>query len=417
MRQTILSTSILKKNTILNFDVEDITNQQVLELHGYLATTYKGYYTDDSTMGYELQFYNQEEVPEYLNRFNIDCLLEADFKTEYMGFSMKSHSDFKEEELGFDLYEAKGNINLASFAYLQAGKIIYNWGKGYAFNSVGFVNPQKDPADPEAINNGLISFDLELTKSFSSDFFRTIALSTIIIPAVEDIENFADITYTDFAGKLYLLLGNLDLDIMGYYSQDKPIKAGADLAVNILENLELHGEFAYSWQGLKESFVDNTFETEETDDYSFLVGSNLLTPWDMSITAEYYYNRFGLSRDEYLDFMNLIQERIETENPNLINTTKRDYLAKLNSTGLMQKYLYFRVLQPEPFNLVYFNPALSLLWNIDDNSLFFSLPLSWKPVNNFEIVLQPNLMWGRENTEFGERSQSFRVDLKMSFHY
>jgi hypothetical protein len=391
--------------------------EDTLALHGYLSGRYSGLYGKKDTTGYKLQFYGEDNIPSFLSQYAVNFFLLGDFSTKHMGLHVKTHINFSDLEIGFDLYEARGSINFSYRAYLQMGKIIYNWGKGYVFNPVGFVNPEKDPEDPEAINEGLLSVNLELIKSFSSNFFKTTALSTVLILPYPEIGQSYDFRNTDFALKAYFLLWNIDIDLMGYLSRENPMRVGADFAFNIIENIEFHGEFAYSWNVPKETFASSNPVTEDKNNLSCLTGFRFLTPWNMTIIIEYYYNGFGLKKNQYKDFISYLGHQIDTDMSSLIGQIKKQYMGKLNKPGMTRHYLYLKIIQQEPFHWVYFNIGIAMLWNLEDMSLSLSLPLSYKPVANFEVALKPSLFVGRKKTEFGSRTNFFRLDLELYFHY
>ncbi len=49
----------------------------------------------------------------------------------------------------------------------------------------------------------------------------------------------------NFAGKLYLLLYDTDIDLMAMTGESKTNRVGMDFSRNITTNLEIHGEFAF----------------------------------------------------------------------------------------------------------------------------------------------------------------------------
>jgi hypothetical protein len=60
------------------------------------------------------------------------------------------------------------------------GKKAYAWGKGYAFNPVGYVNPTKDSENPDLAQAGLTSLAVDYTKSFESGALSTLGVTFIL---------------------------------------------------------------------------------------------------------------------------------------------------------------------------------------------------------------------------------------------
>ena len=153
-----------------DFDISEVESDNKLIITGYLSTHYTAMLMDEDSLTYKLQFFGvdvDDDFSEYLSKFNLDFYLDTEYITKYMGFHMKSHSNFEELQPSFDIYEVYGNINFGIISHIKIGKIIYNWGKGYAFNTVGFANPVKNPEDPQVPDHGLLSLDFEIIKSFT----------------------------------------------------------------------------------------------------------------------------------------------------------------------------------------------------------------------------------------------------------
>ena len=53
-----------------------------------------------------------------------------------------------------------------------------------------------------------------------------------------------------------------------------------------------------------------------------------------------------------------------------------------------QHYLYLRASQPEPFDILYFTPALTWIFNVSDRSFSFTPELLYSPITNLELGLR-----------------------------
>ena len=387
-----------------------------LEWGGNLDERYFVLHSDQNSPLYQLQFFDEEEPSDYFSQYRLELYLDADYQTKDIGFHLKIHSTYyNDSDASFDLLEAYGNVNLSLSSYIQAGKRMYSWGKGYAFNPVGYVNPFKDPENPELAQAGILSIGYEKIKSFDSDFLKTVAITAIIIPPDEVLNSrYADIENTEFAAKLYSLLWDIDVDIMGRYSREETSSIGTDFATNIRENIEVHGELSHFRNTPRNTIADGSLYTTEEDGYSYLLGLRYLNQWQTTIIAEYYHNGAGLTNDEYRNYMNFLESSIMIREIEQALGYNRTYFR---SSNLMQDYLYLKATQPEPFGLLYFIPSIFSIYNLNDNSFMLAAILTYKPFTNFEFTFWPTFLVGDKYTEFGGRQFQQKYELRMKVHF
>ncbi|OGS20990.1 MAG: hypothetical protein A3J83_06025 [Elusimicrobia bacterium RIFOXYA2_FULL_40_6] len=295
--------------------------------------------------------------------YKMDFYLNGDYQPGDAGVHFKTNSEYSSDsQANFNLYELYGNLNLSMNSSMLLGKKTYNWGKGYAFNPVGYVNPAKDPENPEQLQAGIFSASYEYSKSFQAGLAQNASFDLIVIPSVETIDNkISGIKNTDIAGKLYLLFLDTDIDFMQYCSKISPSKSGFDFSRNILSSLEMHGEFS------------------RVEGSSYLFGIRWLNEWNITTILEYYHNDAGLK--------------------------------------LMQDYLYLKMSWPEPFNWVYFTPSIYTVINTSDRSSIIGIPLSYKPITNFEFILWPSFLIGRQDTEFGSKQYENKLNFWTRFYF
>lgn len=393
-----------------SFEIPEEDKEEKLEWSGNLDGKYTLFHSRQSSPFYGLQFFNQDNPSEYLTQYRLELYFDADYQTKDIGFHLKTHSTYYDDsETNFELNEGYGNINLSLSSFVQFGKKAYNWGKGYAFNPVGYVNPTKDPENPELAQAGLLSMNFETIKSFNSDVLKTIAFTGIIIPPNEDInDRYAEIEGTDTAMKTYFLLGDIDIDIMGYYSELDTNQIGADFAANLRENIEIHGELSYFNDNPKNTIVENDVSTAFENGRSYLLGIRYLNRWDTTIILEYYHNDIGLTEKEYEDYVNYLLDSIDSGTETQALSDSQTYFK---DKTLMQDYLYLKITQPEPFEWLYFTPSLSTIYNLNDNSLSLAVQMSYKPYTNFELILWPTFTIGKEGTEFGDKQNQEKTEL------
>ncbi len=83
----------------------------------------------------------------------------------------------------------------------------------------------------------------------------------------------------------------------------------------------------------------------------------------------------------------------------------------------MRNYLYAQVSQKEPFHILYFTPSLMTMINLDDHSFQITPVLPYTGVKNFEFRLRYFALVGGSGTEFGEKPNSSRVELRVRYYF
>ncbi|MBN1300694.1 MAG: hypothetical protein JW995_05720 [Melioribacteraceae bacterium] len=385
--------------------------EAALEWSGNLDVKYLLLNMNRESAMYKLQFGNS--VVSSFSQYRLEPYLNAEYRTGDIGFYLKTHgSYYNDEEAGFDLFEAYANYNLSFNAFVQAGKRVYNWGKGYAFNPVGFVNPLKDPENPELAKAGLLSANIEYIKSFSSDALQSLALQLIIIPPEELINSrYGEARNTDFAFRSYFLLWDTDIDLMMYYSRVNPQRFGIDFSRNITENFEIHGELSYNKSVTQYSIENSILKSAVINNYSCLFGVRYLGKTNTTVIAEYYYNGAGLTGRESDAYNLFLADGFASGSSETIKQTLAVNQLYFRNSTLMREYLYVKIIQPEPFDWLYFTPSVFTIYNLNDNSFQVSVSLSYKPVTNIEFLLWPSFLFGDNDSEFGSRQVKQKTEF------
>jgi hypothetical protein len=96
--------------------------------------------------------------------------------------------------------------------------------------------------------------------------------------------------------------------------------------------------------------------------------------------------------------------------------------ASLASTGYARPnpgrdYLYLRVSQKEPFDILYFTPALTVIANANDRSTSVAPELLYTGINDVELRLRAFFLNGGAGTEFGERQISKRIEFQARLYF
>ena len=83
----------------------------------------------------------------------------------------------------------------------------------------------------------------------------------------------------------------------------------------------------------------------------------------------------------------------------------------------MEDYLYLRLSQKEPFDILYFTPALTTMVNLNDHSYSITPELLYTGVTNLELRLRAGFSRGSQDSEFGEKPNDYRIEFRMGYYF
>ncbi len=389
--------------------------EKKLEWSGNFDVKYKLFNMDQNSSQYKLQFLKELPSSSLLSQYSLEPYLNAEYRTGDLGFVLKTHGLYYNDSTArFDLFEAYSSFSPSFNTSLLAGKKVYSWGKGYAFNPVGFVNPLKDPENPDLEKAGLLSANIEYIKSFSSEVLQNFSFIAILIPSIDVTgTQFGETKNTDVALKTSILLWDTDIDMLAYYSEIKPKRFGLDFARNIQDNIEIHGELSYNQNVERFTILNNSLRSEFIDMYSYLFGIRYLDASNTTIIVEYYHNGSGLSKDEYTNYNEFINNGANSLSEIIKQQTLGISQTYFKGQTLMRDYLYVKASSPEPFDWLYFTPSIYTIYNLSDNSFLLSFQMSYKPVTNTEFIFWTTLFAGDDTTEYGGKQVKERIELWM----
>ncbi|MBN1596271.1 hypothetical protein JW933_10125 [candidate division FCPU426 bacterium] len=401
-----------------SFEVPAVASEkETFELGGNLDAAYTVFKSRKGSPLYALQ-YDGLELSGDLSSYRMELYLNGDYQTKDAGLRIRTYTEYYSDILtAISLYELYGSLNLSENSFLILGKKMYNWGKGYAFNPVGYVNPKKEPEDPELSQAGLLSMNYEYSKSFSWDYLKNMSLTIIAVspePGIND--RLFELRHADWAGKLYLLLWDTDIDFMGYYSNTQPGKIGLDFSKNIYANLEIHGEYGRFKGQSKYSISDDGLQTGKHDGATYLLGFRWLNEWNLTVVAEYYHNSAGLTRKEFQNYAGFLRNAADLGNTSAATAlnVNRNYFS---GNTLLCDYFYLKLSWPEPFHWIYFTPAFQIVYNIEDKSASISIPVSYKPMTNVGFLFWPTFLTGGEDTEFGSKPYEMKLEMCAGYYF
>ena len=316
---------------------------------------------------------------------------------------------------------AYASLQPAPTATFSLGKKSYKWGKGYAWNPVGFVNRRKDPNNPEDALEGYITFEGDFIKSFQGAL-QTAAITVAVLPVWEDVnDDFGEEDNVNLAAKLYLLYRDIDIDFVFLAGDSRPDRFGVDFSTNLATNFEIHGEFSYTPEHKKLILeTDNSSSYEENKVFSSLLGIRYLSETDVTSIVEYYYNGGGYSDDEMVDFYQLAEDGLAESDGASSLLLDRAREVSLRGYGQPQPgrhYMYARITQKEPFDILYFTPGITAIVNLEDQSYTLTPEAMYTGITNWEFRLKFSVIGGEKHTEYGEKVNSNKVELRARYFF
>ncbi len=82
-----------------------------------------------------------------------------------------------------------------------------------------------------------------------------------------------------------------------------------------------------------------------------------------------------------------------------------------------RRYLYLRLSQQEPFDILYFTPALTTIANVDDHSYSVAPELLYTGITNLELRFRVFWLRGAQLTDFGEKQNDRRIELRARYYF
>ncbi len=302
------------------------------------------------------------------------------------------------------------------------GKRTLLWGKGYAWNPVGFVQRPKDPTDPNLSREGFWMATADYTHSFEKAPIKTLGLTGVFIPTTPALNNdFGQVHHDDVAGKVYLLAGHTDIDLMALSGGAKSFRYGADFSSSLTPALEMHGELAHiskSRRTVLNGAGQPILLTGAAT--SYLLGLNYLTASATTFILEYYHNGEGFQDAEADSFYQLAHTGFAqfrmTGNSALLQKAEMISPTYMRPNP-MRNYINVRVSQSEPFDIVYFTPSLTIQANTTDRSFLVLPELLYTGFKNIELRFRLQENVGSHLTEFGEKQASTRVEFRARYYF
>ena len=168
----------------LDFDMSEF-QPSAFEFKGYAQLQSEMLSINQSAAAYQL-LYDEADNYNRIGQTTGSLELEASYKKGISRFLIRTYSSRFQNTLGVlkiehDVYEGYMSLQPDPGLTLDIGNKLMRWGKGYAWNPVGFVERKKDPSDPELSREGYWLYSMDFIHSMQGDL-KTIALTPVVIP-------------------------------------------------------------------------------------------------------------------------------------------------------------------------------------------------------------------------------------------
>jgi len=413
-----------KAEETYTFDLSEI-EKKPYHIDGYVEVKPLIYQPRADSSLYQLK-YPKQDLGRSLEEAIFKLQLEGTYESGNALLHFKTNTNYKLSRLGdresTDLYEGYFSLKPSPAWQIDVGKKTFKWGKGYAWNPAAFLDRPKDPEDPELGMEGVFALSANYIKSFSGNL-KTFSPSFVLQPIYDHInDEFGKKNYINAAAKLYFLFYDTDIDLMVLTGGSYTSRFGADFSRNLTPNWEIHGEIAFIRDSQKSIISPiGTVTSVERDTTNYLIGSRYLTERDTTYLIEYYHNDTGFTGDEMKEFFlfayNAYRKYTETSNDTDLKKALQLFNGQYGRPSPTRDYLYLRISQKEPFDILYFTPAITTILNLNDRSFTISPEVSYTGLTNFDIRLKISMNSGSSESEYGEKPFAAKIELRIGYYF
>lgn len=404
-----------------SFDLSEI-EPSPLELNGFAEG--KGEYfrlRPDSTL-YPFSYGNaprRDSLARGTASIEVATKYQRDRLTIYGRGNAQASSDALRDASDARLLEGALRFSPTEGLSFDVGKQVQRWGKGYAWNPVGFFERPKDPNDPQLSREGFVMASVDWVRSLPGPL-AAVGLTPVALPVTADLNgDYGAQRDTNLGARLYLLYRDTDIDLLWAASGSRPQRLGIDFSRNIGSALEIHGEWARSI-GAEQRLIadDGAITTRRANLDSWLIGARYITAREVTWIGELYRNGSGRDRDQIESFHRLAERAFGTEGSAAEQAQAR-LLAQSGYAGQNpgQRYAYLRASVKDPFDWLYLAPAVTAIVNLDDDSWQLTPELLYTGWQDIEVRLRIGLLFGGRYAEFGEKPARRRIELMLRRYF
>jgi hypothetical protein len=400
-----------------SFDVSAF-EKKPYDLGGYIELRPERQWLRSDSTGYQLLY--PGDTRSTADRLGADIELTGVLRHETLSFNFTGHASAMDDPHGTvsdaRMYEAYAGWRADTRAVAEVGKRALRWGTGYAWNPVGFLQRPKDPIDPELAREGYGMVVGSFLQSFDGPL-QTLALTGVLVPTTSGLNpDFGTPGHLNPAIKVYGLVYDTDVNLFYAGPGSRGPRVGFDFSRNLGSNLEIHGEWARTADAPRAVLgADNKLTVETRSFVNYLLGLRYLTERDTTVIFEAYHNGGGFSTAESERFYDLV--RASGSSDALAKLAARAAAQGYTRPNMMQRYINLRVSQKEPFDILSFTPAVTLIANTEDRSYSLIPEAAYNGVNNLELRLRLALNHGNASTEYGEKPVRTRAELRVRYFF
>ena len=408
------------------FDAAEFEKKPV-EWFGYFEQKEEALKLRSNSPAYRLAYPNQSgqsgllrstSTLELGGRLNLDSFV-ADLRTQ----SVYSYDGLLHSNDSAKVMEGGLRWSAGPDLTLDLGKRVQRWGKGYAWNPVGFVERPKDPNDPQSSREGFTMASGEWTTTAlgeSGGPISNVTLTGLVLPTNAQMNaDYGATANLNPAAKLYLLALDTDIDFMWRGKGARPQSFGFDFSRNLSSALEVHGEWARTLDAPRLSLGTNGVTTSERANFNaYLLGLRYLTQGEVTWIGEYYRNGAGYSADQLDNYYQFLDRALGTNAaPALENKARAIAQAGYGKANPGLDYLYVKASVSEPFNWVYGAASLTAMTNLNDGSYQITPEISYTGFTNVELRARVIVLGGPPQSEFTEKASSSRLEVYARFFF
>jgi hypothetical protein len=406
------------------FDLDKI-EKKPYHLSGYAEINPILFKLDRDAALYKLRFYDRDEGST-LERYDMTLQLDGSYEKGIARAFARLNNNLNYTYEGWSgkttLYEGFLSLRPSPSLTVDMGKKTLKWGKGYAWNPVAFVDRPKDPDDPALALEGFFVASADFIKSFDGPL-KTFSFTPALIPVYGDMnKDFGETSHLNVAAKFYFLFLDTDIDFMFLAGGSRSSRYGFDFSRNITTNFEIHGELAWI-RDFRKILIDQDGKLFESrsDVWSYLVGIRYLTARETTYIFEYYRNGTGFTEEEMRDYFSCIDKGydayLSTGEDALLMRASGLSQGRYGGMNPMKSYLYLRISQKEPFDILYFTPSLTWIYNVDDQSFSISPEVVYTGITNLELRLKGVVLGGGHFTDYGEKQNDWRIGIRARYYF
>lgn len=418
----LIGITTLAQENEYEFNLEEF-KQKAFSLDGYIELRPSLYWLNQDAAFYKLRYFDKNER-DLLKEGYLALLADLSYRKGIFEAVLEPFLDYVVSSYGsnteISLFQGYMALKPSESLTFYAGKRTLRWGKGYAWSPVALVERQKNPNEPDLAREGYWMITVDYTKSYTG-ILKTLSLTPVIIPVSQSFnQSFSLKTGLNFAGKIYFLLWDTDIDLVLLTGESQPLRLGFDFSRNVRSNWEIHGEIScvqdLEW---KKVLNNGNIQTEISNVFRYLLGMRYLTEEETTYILEYYHNGAGFDKDEFSDFYSFVD--IGYDRYLLFGDAGqiKQAAALVSYQGVtpMTDYLFMRVMQKDAFGVLYMTPALTAIINILDGSASIVPELTYKGITNLELRLKAAILLGGKGNEFGEKPNRYRFELRARYYF